>query len=120
MMNSTTTSLAQAERQSWTARVEEVVRSHGRPLDLDATTIAGQLRVSVRSLRRRLDVEGAGLSAILGQVCFERARQQLAHSPCSIRDLADQLGYSEVSSFHRAFKRRAGVTPGEYRARLAL
>jgi AraC-like DNA-binding protein len=119
MMNSPTTP-AQSEMQSWTARVEGVVRDHERPLDLDASSIAEQLRVSVRALRRRLDGEGAGLSAILGQVCFERARQQLAHSPCSIRDLADQLGYSEVSSFHRAFKRRAGVTPGEYRARLAL
>lgn len=117
-MNSTVSSLAPPSVRTWRTRVEEVVRGHERPLDLDAAAIAAELRMSVRALRRRLDHEGAGLSEILGQICFERAREQLAHSPCSIRDLADKLGYSEVSSFHRAFKRRAGVTPGEYRASL--
>jgi AraC-like DNA-binding protein len=30
-------------------------------------------------------------------------------------DIAERLGFSEPSTFHRAFKKWTGVSPGEYR-----
>ena len=35
----------------------------------------------------------------------------------TLLDIADQLGFSEASTFHRAFKTWTGVAPGEYRQR---
>jgi len=33
-----------------------------------------------------------------------------------IKRIADRVGFSEVSAFHRAFKRWTGLTPARYRA----
>jgi AraC-like DNA-binding protein len=34
----------------------------------------------------------------------------------SLQQIAEQLGFSEPSAFHRAFKKWTGLTPGAYRA----
>jgi len=33
----------------------------------------------------------------------------------TLEDVAQQVGFSETSTFHRAFKKMDGVTPGLYR-----
>ena len=45
------------------------------------------------------------------------AKQALRWTDCSLDDLAFQLGYSEQTSFGRAFKRATGVTPNGFRNR---
>jgi AraC-like DNA-binding protein len=46
---------------------------------------------------------------------MERARNLLAATDAPLKEVADQLGFSEPSSFHRAFKRWTGETPTRYR-----
>jgi len=45
------------------------------------------------------------------------ATRYLAGNDVSIAEVAFLLGFSELSSFHRAFKRWTGQTPGEFRTR---
>jgi AraC-like DNA-binding protein len=40
----------------------------------------------------------------------------LSESKYSINDIALKVGFTEPSTFHRAFKKWTGVTPGDYRA----
>lgn len=72
---------------------------------------------SPRSLHRQLKLEGSSYQEILDEVRFERAHQRLRESEVSIKELASQLGYSGSNNFVRAFKRKCGETPGEFRAR---
>jgi AraC-like DNA-binding protein len=86
--------------------------SHGEPA---LAAVAGRLGMSPRSLQRRLQEERSSLSALLDALRADLAVRYLSDSRESIAEVAFRLGFSEVSTFHRAFKRWTGLTPAAYR-----
>lgn len=48
----------------------------------------------------------------------KQALELLGWSARSVKCIGTDLGYSELSAFSRAFKRREGVSPAAFRARL--
>ncbi len=97
-------------------RVKQVLRHEVDLGSVNPCNIARRLGVSPRSLRRRLGDEGHSLSALADQVRRELALSELSNPEIPIKRIADRVGFSEVSAFHRAFKRWTGVTPARYRA----
>lgn len=77
--------------------------------------IASRLGVSSRSLQRRLREEGTSFGAELDSFRSDMARKLLEDRTIAIYDVAFLLGYSEASSFSRAFKRWEQSAPDEYR-----
>lgn len=77
--------------------------------------VAAQMNLGVRTLRRRLDAEGASYKSIVQQLRCELAETYLRASPLSIFEIADMLGYQDVSNFRRAFIHWKGVSPAQYR-----
>lgn len=51
---------------------------------------------------------------------IETARRRLTDTRISVRDLAENLGYQNVTHFCRQFRQRTGMTPSQYRAALNL
>lgn len=47
------------------------------------------------------------------------ARRQIHYSNCSIKEIAYQLGYNDVQTFSRFFRKREGVSPVQYRDQFA-
>lgn len=88
----------------------------GGPLP-DLATVASQLNISPATLRRRLRDEGLHFQQIKDELRRDAAVAQLLHGQHSITAVAGHLGFSEASTFHRAFKQWTGVSPGEYRQR---
>jgi AraC-like DNA-binding protein len=82
-------------------------------------SMATRLKLSERSLQRRLADEGVSFDALLDELRQELALRYLADPKLAISEVAYLLGYSEPSAFHRAFKRWTGVTPAEARRRAA-
>lgn len=78
--------------------------------------VARRLSLSERSLRRRLRDEGWTYAAVVEEAVAEVARQLLSEGDLTIQGVADRLGFSESSAFHRAFKRWTGMTPQQFRA----
>lgn len=78
--------------------------------------IAARLKMSERSLQRKLADEGGSFEAVLDDVRRKLALRYLADRKLAIAEVAYLLGYSEPSPFHRAFKRWTGKTPSEARA----
>jgi AraC-like DNA-binding protein len=76
---------------------------------------ARDLGVSVRTLRRRLQDEGASYSELAKKALAGRAERLVADTDRTIDETAYLLGFSDRSAFHRAFKRWTGMTPHEYR-----
>jgi len=81
--------------------------------------LAGELKVTPATLRRRLHGEGASYQEIKDQLRRDLAIDYLSHSDRSVMDIALELGFSERSAFYRAFRRWTGASPGEFRRGLA-
>ncbi len=102
------------------ATLSERVRSRllddlkdGVPL---AKEVARALHMSLRTLHRGLQHEGTSFRELLRQLRQEHAAQLLANPRISIAEVGFLLGFSELSSFYRAFKRWTGKTPADFRA----
>ena len=78
--------------------------------------IAHSLTISVRQLQRELSAEGTSFQKLLDETRQELALRHLKNPNTAIHDVAFLLGFSEPSSFHRAFKRWTGQTPKNYRS----
>jgi AraC-like DNA-binding protein len=98
-------------------RVQKVLRGLLQQGEPTVEQVAGALRLSVRTLQRRLQRQGTSLQALLDELRHDLALRQLRNPQLSIAEIAFELGFSEVSAFHRAFKRWTGRTPGELRPR---
>ncbi len=82
--------------------------------------VARQLKVTERTLRRRLADEGTNYREVLDLVRHDRARQLLRDERLRIEEVAERLGYMDTSSFRHAFRRWTGQCANDYRqARLA-
>ncbi|MFE0773152.1 AraC family transcriptional regulator [Streptomyces sp. NPDC058861] len=79
--------------------------------------LAVRLSVSPQTLRRRLAAEGTTYQRLRDQVRRDHAIAELAGGRVSIERLSRQLGFSEPSAFHRAFRRWTGETPRAYQGR---
>ncbi|MFK0231300.1 AraC family transcriptional regulator [Streptomyces sp. NPDC090303] len=79
--------------------------------------LAGLLSVSPQTLRRQLAAEGATYQRVRDQVRRDHAIAELRGGRVSIERLSRQLGFSEPSAFHRAFRRWTGETPRSYQTR---
>jgi AraC-like DNA-binding protein len=76
--------------------------------------VAARLAVSPQTLRRRLAAEGTSFQQIRDQLRRDVAIAALVAGIVSIEDLSRQLGFSEPSAFHRAFRRWTGSAPRSY------
>jgi AraC-like DNA-binding protein len=77
--------------------------------------VAPRLRMSPRTLHRRLEEERTSYRVILNEVRRELATRYLQERQLAIGEIAFVLGFSEPSAFHRAFKRWTGHAPLDYR-----
>jgi len=71
-------------------------------------TLADGLRISPTTLRRRLSRDGLNYQTILDSVRQYRCEECLADQWVPGKCLAWDLGYAEVNSFYRAFRRWTG------------
>ncbi|MCU6712230.1 AraC family transcriptional regulator [Paenibacillus sp. J5C_2022] len=62
---------------------------------------------------------GTNFSDYLNDLRIVRAKKLLMNLELRIQDVAAGVGYSNVNSFIRMFKRYTGITPGEFRKRSA-
>ncbi len=77
--------------------------------------IADAMHVSNRTLQRKLKEEGTSFMDLLQDTRLQLARKYLNHPSRSVVETAYLLGFSEPSTFSRAFKRWTGLAPADYR-----
>lgn len=105
--------LALSKRRDVVERVREYIANNVGKTPTAADT-ALQLGTSERNFHRRLARQGARYSVLVEEFRRDRA-QVLLGSNVSIKNVAFMLGYSDVESFRRAFRRWHGVSPTRWR-----
>ncbi|WP_025126420.1 AraC family transcriptional regulator [Pseudomonas sp. PH1b] len=111
------------ERRQAHPRAAEQVRQYLDALPAgpmpDLPGMARLLRTSVRTLKRRLQEEGTSYRQLLARQRSARALELLGNSGLSLTQIAERLGFSDLSSFSQSFKRWFGVPPSAYRPGIA-
>jgi AraC-like DNA-binding protein len=81
-----------------------------------AEVVARRLHMSARTLRRLLRQEGCSFREVVSEVQRGRAFRYLRDPDVTLGEVSFLIGFSDPNTFHRAFKRWTGLTPGEFRA----
>jgi AraC-like DNA-binding protein len=77
--------------------------------------VAAALKISPKSLERRLSARGTTFSDIVEGVRRELSQQWLRDTDMSLDQIAYLAGYTATAAWLRAFKRWTGTTPGRFR-----
>lgn len=104
-----------APTSSLLEQVRTVLRGALAGGDYSLAAVATTLHMSPRTLQRRLKEEGSSHEALLDGLRHDLARVCL-EKRLSISEISFLLGYSNPTTFHRAFKRWTGSSPEHYRA----
>ncbi|CRM08317.1 Urease operon transcriptional activator [Pseudomonas sp. 31 R 17] len=79
----------------------------------DLSSISELLHVSPRTLKRRLKEEGTTFRKLLADVRSRNAINLLKDGH-NLTEIAERLGFSDLSSFSQAFKRWHGISPSQF------
>ncbi|WP_258394992.1 GlxA family transcriptional regulator [Streptomyces sp. cg28] len=111
------------EQVSTTRRIEDlrhhILRHVSEPLTV--ADLAAYAHVSDRHLTRLFKTElGTTPHAYIESVRVEKARHELESSDATLERVASACGFGTVDTLVRAFRRRVGTTPTEYRRRFRV
>ena len=100
--------------------MDHVCRELMRQPEIESTSIdaiAEALSMSTRTLSRRIKEEGYTFRKAKDLACERQAKYFLANTNRPLSEIAFEMGYAELSSFCRAFKRWTGESPQRYRVK---
>ncbi|MGR5231566.1 helix-turn-helix domain-containing protein [Vibrio rotiferianus] len=104
---------------SFTDSVFELLRPYVRERNLSIEDAAKLLNYSVRTFQRKLKNEGTSFRHIKESLMLS-VSCELMEEGHSLTYISNQLGYTSISHFSRAFKRVSGLSPKVYKRSIAL
>ena len=104
-------------------QVQEFIEENFRQ-SMQVSNLAAMVNITPRTLNRRFQ-SAVAMRPIeyIQAVRIEQAKRLLELGDVTIKSLAEQVGYDDISSFTRLFKRATELTPKEYQdkfSRLAI
>ena len=107
--------------ENYASNLQEHVRAVMNSLLMTGMCTAEAVAVSMglgeRTLQRKLSLEGTSFRELLEQVRSTLAINYMREPQFRLTDIAEMLGYSDLSVFSRSFKRWFGISPQQWRAR---
>jgi transcriptional regulator GlxA family with amidase domain len=86
--------------------------------DLSIETLAARACLCPRHFSRRFKSElGTSPADLVERVRLDEARRRLSNDDNSIENIGLSVGFKSADAFRRAFERRLGVSPSDYRRR---
>jgi AraC-like DNA-binding protein len=110
-------SMKYRDQTSAAERTRRLLRRHMGTRMLTLEEVSGMFGMTPQTLRRRLHEEGKGFQTIKDDLRRDMAIEYLVRPELTLQEISELVGFSETSTFHRAFKSWTSVAPGEYRLR---
>ena len=82
-----------------------------------AGEIASELGLSLRTLHRKLAEDGLSYQSVLDGMRRSLATELLENTHMVIDQVAERVGFSDATSFRKAFKKWTGRSPSDFRSR---
>ena len=99
-------------------KISKIIMEEMSKGEVSIEKVADRMFSTRKNIYVKLKEEGTSFSELLQNIRKELAKSYLNQRDLSITDIAYILGYSERSTFYRAFKKWYDQTPKEYRANL--
>lgn len=109
--------VAELERRDLVAQVRRIIGESLEDGEVSLEHVATRLGIKPRALRTRLTEADTSFNHVLADYRCRLAKRLLAGTDETIDQIVYLTGFSEPSTFYRAFKRWVGETPIEYRKR---
>jgi AraC-like DNA-binding protein len=97
-------------------QVRRILRSAIGSPALTLESVAQHIGINARTLNRRLAAEATSFREVRDTLRWEIACQLLANTRRPACEIAEAMGFADAASFNRAFRRRSGLAPGQWRA----
>lgn len=98
------------------SNILQYIQDHLTDQQLSVTSVAEHFHISATTLQKRMSaICGKTFSAYVESVRMKRAQQLLRESSDTVQEIARAVGYVNVNSFYKAYKRCFGETPLSYR-----
>lgn len=110
--------LRQRERSDIVGRVRGAIFKELPSGEVSMEKTASMLHMSARNLARKLADEGESFKSLLSSVRQELAEKYIRDRSLTLTDISFLLGFSELSSFSRAYGSWAGQSPSAHRRSL--
>ena len=107
--------MARLEKQDLVFQVSRLVAELLESGHANLEEVAARLGIKPRQLRTRLADAGTNFNQLVAEYRCKLAKRLLAGTDENIDEIVYLTGFSEPSTFYRAFKRWVGMTPIEYR-----
>ncbi len=107
--------LARLDDEQQIEQIKKLIVRHLPTGDAQLENIAHDLSTSTRTLQRQLSRQGTSFIHLLNQTRKELAQAYVRDRDRNLTEVAYLLGFSELSTFSRSFKRWTGKSPSRYR-----
>lgn len=109
-----------ASSQAQTRRVfhdsiERYVRDHATRSDISVAAVAARFKISPRTVQALFAERGSSFTQTVLESRLETASRALMRKDASVTQVAFNCGFGDSSYFGRAFRRRYGCTPRDWR-----
>lgn len=94
----------------------EYIEQHCFSYNFQISTIAEHFSISAPSMRKIFrEYTGIGISDYVTNIKMEKAMQLLRETDTNVQEIVTEIGNTDASAFIRLFKKKTGMTPGQYR-----
>ena len=94
----------------------EYTQQHCFSYNFQVSTIAEHFSISQPSMRKIFrEYTGIGISDYVTNIKMEKAMQLLRETDTNVQEIVTEIGNTDASAFIRLFKKKTGMTPGQYR-----